>query len=131
MLAVACGHHQYYVLIHVLTNHGFHCLFCHGFEEAGGSSAGVIASGLITDPRMAMHMAAMAAPLAEDLVIYADGDLSVAKQMTAASDGKRVMVEPRKIAAIERKHPDHTKVVVHFEDGSTKEETFMVRTHTG
>jgi hypothetical protein len=76
---------------------------------------------------MVLHMAGMAAPLAKELVVYADGDSSTAKQMTAATEGKRVMVEPRKIAAIERKHPDHTEVVVHFEDGSTKEETFMVR----
>jgi hypothetical protein len=50
--------------------------------------------------------------------------------MTAATEGKRVTVEPRKIAAIERKHSDHTEVIVHFEDGNTREETFMVRTHT-
>jgi hypothetical protein len=113
-----------------LTKHSFHCLFCHGFEEAGGSSAGVIASGLITDPRMVLHMAGMAAPLAKELVVYADGDSSIAKQMTAATEGKRVTVEPRKIAAIERKHSDHTEVIVHFEDGNTREETFMVRSHT-
>lgn len=77
---------------------------------------------------MVLHIAGMTAPLAKDLVIYADGDSNVAKQMTAAAEGKRLAIEPRKITSIERKHPDHTDVIVHFEDGSTKEETFMVRT---
>lgn len=77
---------------------------------------------------MVLHMAGMAAPLAKNLVVYADGDSNIAKQMTTAVEGKRLTVEPRKIASIERKHPDHTEVIVHFEDGSTKEETFMVRT---
>jgi len=75
-----------------------------------------------------MHMAGMAAPLVEDLVIYSNGDEKIAKQMAAAVEGKRVSVEPRKIVAIERKDSLSRKsdVIVRFEDGGSKVETFMV-----
>ena len=118
--------HRSHVSIRLLTTFRFHCLFCHGYEEAGGQSAGIFASGMLTDPNMALHMAGMAASLAKDVVVYANGDASVAERMKAASEGKRVTVEPRKIVAIERKEPERTEVLVHFGDGEAREETFLV-----
>lgn len=117
-----------YLYVRLLTTSRFHCLFCHGYEEAGGQSAGILAFGMLSDPNMALHMAGMAASLAKDVVVYANGDASVAERMKAACEGKRVAVEPRKIVAIERKRPDQTEVLVHFEDGEAREETFLVST---
>lgn len=65
--------------------------------------------------------------MARDIVVYSNGDADVTKKMVAAAEGKRVTVESRKIVALERKHPDHPDVIVHFADGSMKEEAFMVR----
>ena len=69
----------------------------------------------------------MVAPLAKDIVVYSNGDLDVTEKMLKTTEGKRVTVESRRIVALERKHPDHPKIVVHFPDGSTREEAFMVR----
>ena len=63
----------------------------------------MLAAGLVTDPKMTLQMAGMAAPLLEAVVIYTNGGVSVTKQMAGTADGKRVSVESRKIAAIERK----------------------------
>lgn len=77
---------------------------------------------------MVLHMAGMAASLAKDVVVHTNGDAGVAERVKAAADGKRVTVEPRKIVAIERKEPEHTEVLVHFGDGETRAETFLVST---
>jgi hypothetical protein len=68
----------------------------------------------------------MVAPLAKDIVVYSNGDADVTEKMLAATDGKRVTVESRKIVALERKDPDFPEVVVRFADGNTREEAFIV-----
>jgi hypothetical protein len=105
----------------------FHCLVCHGYEEAGGQSAGIIAAGQVTDPQRVLHVAGMVAPLAKDIVVYSNGDADVTEKMLAATEGKRVTVESRKIVALERKDPELPEVVIRLADGSTREEAFMVR----
>jgi hypothetical protein len=105
----------------------FHCLVCHGYEEAGGRSAGIIAAGQVTNPQRVLHVAGMVAPLAKNIVVYSNGDADVTEKMLAAMEGKRVEVESRKIVALERKDPELPEVVVRLADGSTREEAFMVR----
>jgi hypothetical protein len=74
-----------------------------------------------------LHVAGMVAPLAKDIVVYSNGDADVTGQMLAATEGKRVEVESRKIVALERKDPGLPEVVVHLADGGIREEAFMVR----
>jgi hypothetical protein len=69
----------------------------------------------------------MVAPLARDIVVYTNGDANVTEKMLAATDGKRVEVESRKIVALEQKDPERPELVVHLADGSIREEAFMVR----
>ena len=109
-----------------LTFSRFHCLFCHGYEEAGGQSAGILAAGALADPQRVLHVAGMVAPLARDIVVYSNGDKKVAEDIKTAVDGRRVTIEPRKIRALERKRPHHPEIVVHFDDGETRSEAFMV-----
>lgn len=109
--------------------HSFHCLFCHGYEEAGGQSAGILAIGSVADPQRVLHVAGMVAPLAKDIVVYSDGDESIAEQLKKAMDGRRVSIETRRILALERKHPDHPEVIVRLDGVDTRSEAFMVSFH--
>ena len=68
----------------------------------------------------------MVAPLAKDIVVYTDGDADVAETIEAAAKGRRVIIEPRKIVSLQRKDPDHSEILVRFEDGDTRRETFLV-----
>lgn len=72
---------------------------------------------------MILHMARMASPLAKHVTVYCHGNDELAAQTQKEFEGKPLTIEPRKIAALERKG-DH--VIVHFEDGERREETFMV-----
>ncbi|ERF77100.1 hypothetical protein EPUS_09239 [Endocarpon pusillum Z07020] len=101
----------------------FHCLFCHGFEERGAISAGVLALGFITSPPMILHMARMASPLAKHVTIYCHGNKELSTQLQKEFQGKPLTIEPRKIAALERRD-EH--VTVHFEDGGSRKEAFFV-----
>jgi len=68
----------------------------------------------------------MLAPLAKDLIVYCNGDESVTAAIKTAANGRRVTIEPRKIASLERKSPHHPEIIVHFDDGETKTEAFLV-----
>ncbi|KAI0126672.1 thioredoxin reductase glit [Xylariales sp. AK1849] len=105
----------------------FHCLFCHGFEEKGAASAGVLAAGFLTQPGMILHMARMATPLAGHVTVYCHGNEDLTTLVTKEFEGKPLTIEPKKITAVQAKNKDgHGGVTVQFEDGSTKEEAFLV-----
>lgn len=69
----------------------------------------------------------MVAPLARNIVVYSNGDANVTEAIKAAAKGRRVTIEPRRIVSLQRKDPDHPEIIVRFEDGDTRIETFMVR----
>lgn len=73
-----------------------------------------------------MHVSGMAASLAQNVVIYTNGDENATESMTAATKDRRLTIEGRKIVSIEQAQPDHPDVLVHLEDGSTRTEAFMV-----
>lgn len=75
-------------------------------------------------------MAGMVAPLARDIVVYTNGDASITEQIETAAEGRRLTIEPRKIAALERKNPEHPEIIVRFDDGDTRNEAFMVSMQT-
>ncbi|KAA8644987.1 hypothetical protein EYZ11_008716 [Aspergillus tanneri] len=101
----------------------FHCLFCHGFELRGAASAGVLATGLISQPSIILHMARMAAPLAGKLTVYCNGNGGLAEEAKREFADKPLTIEPRKIASLD---PKGEHIIVRFEDGDSKEEAFMV-----
>lgn len=59
----------------------FHCLFCHGYEERGAKSAGVLAIGDLGNTFGSMHMGRMAKRLADKVTIYTDGNEELAEQL--------------------------------------------------
>ena len=68
----------------------------------------------------------MVAALARDIVVYTNGDADVTETLQAAAEGRRVTIEPRRIVSLQRKDTNHSKIIVHFEDGETRTEAFLV-----
>ncbi|KAL4741670.1 hypothetical protein BDV11DRAFT_212874 [Aspergillus similis] len=101
----------------------FHCLFCHGFEERGAESAGVLGAGFITQPAMILHMARMASPLAKKVTVYCHGNEELTAQAQKEFESKALTIEPRKITAVEKQGDS---VIVQFDDGQTRKEGFLV-----
>ena len=73
---------------------------------------------------MLLHVARMAAPLAERLTIYSHGDNELTTQLKDEFAEKPLTIESRKIISVERKGDN--KVIVQLEDGESKEEGFLV-----
>ncbi|KAL4745016.1 hypothetical protein BDW72DRAFT_69413 [Aspergillus terricola var. indicus] len=101
----------------------FHCLFCHGFEDRGAESAGVLGAGFITQPAMILHMARMASPLAKKVTVYCHGNEELTAQAQKEFENKPLTIEPRRITAVEKQGDS---VIVQFDDGQTRQEGFLV-----
>ncbi|TVY80806.1 Thioredoxin reductase gliT [Lachnellula suecica] len=116
----------------------FHCLFCHGYEERGGPSAGVFAIDDCAAPPIAVHLARFALRLADDVTIYTNGDESGASEIRnilakAGSETKsrnNIVVETKKIARL-IKGEKSAEVEVILEDGSKKTEGFIAHKPKG
>ncbi|KAK8112572.1 FAD/NAD(P)-binding domain-containing protein [Apiospora sp. TS-2023a] len=105
----------------------FHCLFCHGYEDRGGASSGILAVGPVGGA-LAAHMAMNAAQLTDKVTLYTDGDDAVTADVTAATAGllpSKFSVEPRKIYQLKSNDADDS-VTVEFADGNIKVEKFLV-----
>ncbi|KAI1435779.1 FAD/NAD(P)-binding domain-containing protein [Xylaria sp. CBS 124048] len=99
----------------------FHCLYCHGWEERGVSSAGVLAEGDIGKVPSALHIARQALRMAQHVNIYTDGNEALARELhDALQDGlpAPMTVDSRKIAKLV-KAAERAKVTLEFEDGTT------------
>src|SRR4051812_35572264 len=88
------------------TRKSFHCLFCHGYEERGASTAGVLAMDDCAPAPAALHMARFANRLAQKVTIYTHDNDSVTKDIEQAlsqcnpdsKTRKNVNIDSRKIA---------------------------------
>ncbi|KAK7981371.1 pyridine nucleotide-disulfide oxidoreductase [Apiospora saccharicola] len=126
----------------------FHCAFCHGYEERGRPSAGLLATGALTNPMMGPAMARMAGQLAGQVTVYTNGNPQVGMQLRdALKSTKKFHIEDRKIASL-AKDPEtpapvpststpaaplgheeddaHHSLLVTLEDGTLIREGFML-----
>ncbi|KAI0128145.1 thioredoxin reductase glit [Hypoxylon sp. NC0597] len=113
----------------------FHCLFCHGFEERGAASAGVLAMGPMlggaggpSTPLMAPVIARMAARLAGRVTVYTDGneELGTRIREELKSPGKFHIEDRRVVSLSKDPHVEgDAGVIVTLEDGSTNSEMFL------
>ncbi|RDW70939.1 thioredoxin reductase [Coleophoma cylindrospora] len=94
----------------------YHCLFCHGYEDRGVPSAGVLAVEDIANVQRAMHLAGMARRLTEKVTIYTNGNEQLKQDLAqnAKVDGERIRVDSRRIVRFE-KGTRNSEVLVHFE----------------
>lgn len=112
----------------------FHCLLCHGYEERGARSAGVLAIGKAARPEAALHMACSATRLAQQVTIYTDGDETLKAHLQGAleSMGKKTTkfsFDTRKISQVqmaERPEGKPSEVLVTLGDGTERLEGFLV-----
>ncbi|KAK6849414.1 hypothetical protein PG990_001707 [Apiospora arundinis] len=105
----------------------YHCLFCHGYEDKGVASAGVLAIGDIGNVGGALHMARMAKRLTPKVTIYTDGaDALSGELVLGKGDDAVINVENRRIQQVEKGNTTGSEVIIHFEDGTSVSEGFIV-----
>ncbi|RWA13622.1 hypothetical protein EKO27_g1493 [Xylaria grammica] len=106
----------------------FHCLFCHGYEERGASSAGILASGLLGNIMFTPAVSRMASRLAGIVNVYTDDNEALGAEIRAAlKSTKKFHVENCKIKSL-AKDPDvqgESGVLVTLEDGTVNKEGFV------
>lgn len=110
----------------------FHCLFCHGFEERGQKSVGLLATGAGATAVAGPHIANLALRLSERVVLYTNGVDETEETMKEAlaksrhhKEG-RITIDTRPITKIRMGDASPSSVVLTFEDGSEVEQGFMV-----
>jgi len=106
----------------------FHCLFCHGFEDRGQKSVGVLAIELMAQvPMITNGYVRNALRLSESVTVYTNNAETVATTMSevVSNLGDRVKIDNRPIARF-IKEADGAAVTIEFEDGSKVTEGFLV-----
>ena len=112
--------------------YSFHCLFCHGFEERGADSVGVLATGSVTSPEMINHVARMAKNLAHRVTIYTNANPSLAASLPANIRSSKIAVDDRPIARLAMADTDEassSRVRISFADGSADKIEGFVTSH--
>ncbi|KAI1214201.1 FAD/NAD(P)-binding domain-containing protein [Annulohypoxylon truncatum] len=103
----------------------FHCLFCHGYEDRGSPSSGVLAVSPILVPALVMHMAENAAQLSDSVTLYTHGNDELTNQLVTMTKDSKFQVESRRIKCL-LSNTEADSVTVEFDDGSSKVERFLV-----
>lgn len=100
-------------------------MFCHGFEERGCTSAGVLAIGDIAAVAPAIHVARMALRLASEVVIYTESSGELSEALEKAAGNSKIKVDIRPIARLV-KGGTGSEVTIEFKDGTSSTEGFLV-----
>jgi len=122
----------------MLTIESFHCLFCHGYEERGASSAGVFAIDDCAPSHLAVHLARFANRLASKVTIYTNGNETVtagiqeilSKAKPESKTAQNISIESKKIAKLV-KGSRKAEVEVVMEDGTRRLEGFVAHKPKG
>jgi thioredoxin reductase len=122
----------------MLTHDRFHCLFCHGYEDRGASSVGVLAIDDLAPAKMAMNISNNALRLSEKVVIYTNGNSAATEEVTDALSKLRPESKSRKNISVNGKKitkfikgPKGAEVEVVLEGGEMKTEGFLVHKPVG
>ncbi|SMQ47118.1 unnamed protein product [Zymoseptoria tritici ST99CH_3D7] len=103
----------------------FACLFCHGYEDRGKASVGVLAIGKNMGPAPTLMTARMARRLADSVTLYTNGDESTTAQLKQAiGDLSIFKIDPRRIVRL-RKAEDGAEVSLEFKSGEETTEGFL------
>jgi thioredoxin reductase len=109
-----------------LSPNSFHCLYCHGWEEKGTPSAGMLAEGDVNNVVVALHFARQALRMSRHVTLYTHGNTQLTAELTSALEAAPapMSVDARKITQLV-KGPERSQVILHFEDGTTTTEAFL------
>lgn len=89
-------------------------------------SSGIIADGEIANVVVSLHVARQALRLSKETTIYTLGNEQLATDITAATTtAPQMKVDSRPIKKLV-KAPERAEVIIHFEDGTTKTEGYLV-----
>jgi gliotoxin/aspirochlorine biosynthesis thioredoxin reductase len=104
-------------------------MFCHGYEERGAPSAGLLATELLSNAMFAPPVSRMVGRLAGAVNIYTDGNEALGAEIRAVlKSTKKFRIENRKIQSF-RKDPDtkgEAGILVTLQDGTVNKEGFVV-----
>jgi len=104
----------------------FHCLFCHGWEDRGAESVGVLAVELLAMvPQITDSLARNAFQFTKRVNIYTNGSEEVADKIKPLLEKKNVHFDNRPIKNLQ-KESTGAKVTINFEDGASVTEGFLV-----
>jgi thioredoxin reductase len=110
----------------------FHCLFCHGYEERGAESVGVLAIGDCAAPGPALHVANYALRLSKKVTLYTNSVIGVASALESALDKlkpesksrKNITINDERIAKLVKLEKE-AEVEIVMEDGEKIVEGFL------
>ncbi|KAK2611673.1 hypothetical protein N8I77_005003 [Diaporthe amygdali] len=103
----------------------FHCPYCHGWEERGNPSAGMLAEGDTGNVVVALHFARQALRLAKQVTLYTNGNEQLTKQLAdALTEAPAPMTIDSKIKKLV-KGPERSQIELHFHDNTSKTEAFL------
>lgn len=98
-------------------------MFCHGFEERGVESVGIIATGVCANAMVLGHVVPMAKRFASRAVVYTNGNPSLLEAAKPLFKSSKISFDDRKIASYALVDGGPA-VRITFADGSSKVEGF-------
>ncbi|KAM0438152.1 hypothetical protein ACHAQK_006886 [Fusarium lateritium] len=104
----------------------YHCLFCHGYEDVGKPSAGILAIGDISSPAAAIALARSARQITPKVVIYTSNnpDVQTAIAELLGQNDTAITTDDRKIASLAL-GSEGSGIFITFADGSSVQEAFL------
>ena len=101
-------------------------MYCHGWEERGTPSAGMLADGEASKVPVALHLARQVLRMSDQVTLYTNGNTELAEQLSEALKAAPapMTVDSRKISKLV-KGSENAQVVLHLEDGTSKIEAFL------
>lgn len=109
--------------------YSFHCLFCHGYEDRGQESVGILAVGDCAATGPALHLARMARRLAAKVTIYTDGAFELSQALETPLKAGGFELDSRRILKL-APAPGESGVSMNFDDGTDTTEGFLVSMHS-
>ncbi|KFY34303.1 hypothetical protein V494_06875 [Pseudogymnoascus sp. VKM F-4513 (FW-928)] len=104
----------------------YHCLFCHGYEDAGKPSAGILALGENSVPAVATALARSAKQITSKVVIYTSNNPTVQSSVAEllGPNNTAIATDDREITSLTL-GSGGSGITLTFADGSTVEEAFL------
>ncbi|KAL5590193.1 hypothetical protein FOBRF1_013750 [Fusarium oxysporum] len=104
----------------------YHCLFCHGYDDVGKPSAGILALGEISSPAAATALARSAKQITSKVVIYTSNNPGVQTAIAAllGQNNTAITTDDREIASLAL-GSEGSGIVITFADGSSVQEAFL------
>lgn len=117
-----------YTSIQVLQIHSYHCLFCHGFEERGVQTAGVLVTSTLRDADKLPMIIRMAKNLSHNLTVYTNGDEDFAMELKSRIKSSKVTLDTRVISRLSLVDRGPS-VRIDFADGSSPAQEGFLTSH--